>query len=395
MELQLNGSWNYPTRILHGPGRVNELADACKNASITRPLIVTDTGLRDSPILEQITKLLVDAGLKAPVFSDVKGNPAGSNVDSGVAAYKANDCDGVIAVGGGSALDVGKCVAFMSGQSRPIWDFEDVDDWWTRANSAGIAPIVAVPTTAGTGSEVGRAAVLTNDEVEVHEKKIIFHPLMLPKVVISDPLLTVNLPPKLTAWTGMDALAHCLEAFCAPGFHPMADGIAVEGARLIKEYLPRAVQNGQDVEARSRMLTAASMGAAAFQKGLGAVHSISHPVGAIYDTHHGMTNGVVMPYVLLFNRTAIESRMAYLARALDLPGENFDAVLKWLLAFRKTLFIPDTLADLKVPESDIDRLSEMAQRDPSTGGNPVKMTPEGFKKLIRMAIRGDYTLEGK
>jgi alcohol dehydrogenase len=395
MELQLNGSWNYPTRILHGPGRIRELADACKNASITRPLIVTDSGLRDSPILEQITKLLVDAGLKAPVFSDVKGNPAGSNVDSGVAAYKANDCDGVIAVGGGSALDVGKCVAFMSGQSRPIWDFEDVDDWWTRANSAGIAPIVAVPTTAGTGSEVGRAAVLTNDEVEVHEKKIIFHPLMLPKVVISDPLLTVNLPPKLTAWTGMDALAHCLEAFCAPGFHPMADGIAVEGARLIKEYLPRAVQNGQDVEARSRMLTAASMGAAAFQKGLGAVHSISHPVGAIYDTHHGMTNGVVMPYVLLFNRTAIESRMAYLARALDLPGENFDAVLKWLLAFRKTLFIPDTLADLKVPESDIDRLSEMAQRDPSTGGNPVKMTPEGFKKLIRMAIRGDYTLEGK
>jgi alcohol dehydrogenase class IV len=393
MELQINGSWNYPTRILHGPGRVNELADACKTASITRPLIVTDSGLRGSPIIEQVKTLLVDAGLKAPVFSDVKGNPAGANVVAGVAAYKANDCDGVIAVGGGSALDVGKCIAFMSGQSRPIWDFEDVGDWWTRADSTGIAPIVAVPTTAGTGSEVGRAAVLTNDEV--HEKKIIFHPLMLPKVVISDPLLTVDLPPKLTAWTGMDALAHCLEAFCAPGFHPMADGIAVEGARLIKEYLPRAVQNGQDIEARSRMLTAASMGAAAFQKGLGAVHSISHPVGAIYDTHHGMTNGVVMPYVLLFNRTAIESRMAYLARALNLPGENFDAVLKWLLVFRKTLLIPDTLADLKVPESDIDRLSDMAMRDPSTGGNPVKMTTDGFKKLIRMAIRGDYTLEGK
>jgi alcohol dehydrogenase class IV len=393
MELQINGSWNYPTRILHGPGRVNELADACKTASITRPLIVTDSGLRGTPIIEQVKTLLVDAGLKAPVFSDVKGNPAGANVVAGVAAYKANDCDGVIAVGGGSALDVGKCIAFMSGQSRPIWDFEDVGDWWTRADSTGIAPIVAVPTTAGTGSEVGRAAVLTNDEV--HEKKIIFHPLMLPKVVISDPLLTVNLPPKLTAWTGMDALAHCLEAFCAPGFHPMADGIAVEGARLIKEYLPRAVQNGQDIEARSRMLAAASMGAAAFQKGLGAVHSISHPVGAIYDTHHGMTNGVVMPYVLLFNRTAIESRMAYLARALNLPGENFDAVMEWLRVFRKTLFIPDTLADLKVPESDIDRLSDMAMRDPSTGGNPVKMTTDGFKKLIRMAIRGDDTLEGK
>jgi alcohol dehydrogenase len=393
MELQLNGSWNYPTRILHGPGRVNELADACKTASITRPLVVTDSGLHGTPIIEQVKTLLVDAGLKAPVFSDVKGNPAGANVVAGVAAYKANDCDGVIAVGGGSALDVGKCIAFMSGQSRPIWDFEDVGDWWTRADSKGIAPIVAVPTTAGTGSEVGRAAVLTNDEV--HEKKIIFHPLMLPKVVISDPLLTVNLPPKLTAWTGMDALAHCLEAFCAPGFHPMADGIAVEGARLIKEYLPRAVQNGQDIEARSRMLTAASMGAAAFQKGLGAVHSISHPVGAIYDTHHGMTNGVVMPYVLLFNRTAIESRMAYLACALNLPGENFDAVMKWLLVFRKGLFIPGTLADLKVPESDVDRLSDMAMRDPSTGGNPVEMTTDGFKKLIRMAIRGDHTLEGK
>jgi alcohol dehydrogenase len=393
MELQLNGSWNYPTRILHGPGRVSELADACKAVSMTRPLIVTDSGLRDSPIIEQVKTLLVDVGLKAPVFSDVKGNPAGANVVAGVAAYKANDCDGVIAVGGGSALDVGKCIAFMSGQSRPIWDFEDFRDWWTRADSTGIAPIVAVPTTAGTGSEVGRAAVLTNDEV--HEKKIIFHPLMLPKVVISDPLLTVNLPPKLTAWTGMDALAHCLEAFCAPGFHPMADGIAVEGARLIKEYLPRAVQNGQNIEARSRMLTAASMGAAAFQKGLGAVHSISHPVGAVYDTHHGMTNGVVMPYVLLFNRPAIESRMVYLARALNLPGENFDAVLKWLLDFRKTLFIPDTLADLKVPESDINRLSDMAMRDPSTAGNPVKMTTDGFKKLIRMAIRGDYTLEGK
>ena len=393
MELQINGSWNYPTRILHGPGRVNELADACKTASITRPLIVTDSGLRGTPIIEQVKALLVDAGLKAPLFSDVKGNPAGANVVAGVAAYKANDCDGVIAVGGGSALDVGKCIAFMSGQSRPIWDFEDVGDWWIRADRTGIAPIVAVPTTAGTGSEVGRAAVLTNDEV--HEKKIIFHPLMLPKVVISDPSLTVNLPPKLTAWTGMDALAHCLEAFCAPGFHPMADGIAVEGARLIKEYLPRAVQNGQDIEARSRMLTAASMGAAAFQKGLGAVHSISHPVGAIYDTHHGMTNGVVMPYVLLFNRTAIESRMAYLARALNLPGENFDAVMEWLRVFRKTLFIPDTLADLKVPESDIDRLADMAMRDPSTGGNPIKMTTDGFKKLIRMAIRGDYTLEGK
>lgn len=392
MKPVLSGSWNYPTRVLHGPGRAAELGAACKTASISRPLIVTDAGLRGSTVIGEVQSVLSAAGLEAPVFADVKGNPTGANLDAGLAAYKAGDCDGVVATGGGSALDVGKCIAFMAGQSRPIWDFEDVDDWWTRADPAGIAPIVAVPTTAGTGSEVGRAAVLTNETT--HEKKIIFHPLMLPKVVVSDPLLTVGLPPKLTAWTGMDAFAHCIEAFSAPGFHPMADGIAVEGLRLVKEYLPRAVADGQDVEARSRMLAAASMGAAAFQKGLGAVHSISHPVGALYDTHHGMTNGVVLPYVLVYNRPAIEDRMAYLARVLALPGGGFDAVLDWLIGFRKALFIPDSLADLGVPEEDVDTLAEKAMRDPSTGGNPVEMTVEGFRTLIHAAIRGDYDVKG-
>lgn len=392
MEPVLSGSWNYPTRVLHGPGRTRELGAACKTASVSRPLVVTDAGLRDSPVIDEVRTELAGAGIEARVFADVKGNPTEANLDDGLAAYKAGGCDGVVAVGGGSALDVGKCIAFMSGQSRPIWDFEDVDDWWTRADPLGIAPIIALPTTAGTGSEVGRAAVLTNETT--HEKKIIFHPLMLPKVVISDPLLTVGLPPKLTAWTGMDAFAHCIEAFSAPGFHPMADGIAVEGLRLIKEYLPRAVANGQDIEARSRMLAAASMGAAAFQKGLGAVHSVSHPVGALYDTHHGMTNGVMLPYVLVFNRPAIEARMAYLARVLALKGEGFDAVLDWLLAFRKALFIPDTLADLGVPESAVETLAEKALRDPSTGGNPVTMTVEDFRSLIRAAIRGDITLKG-
>ena len=392
MEPVLSGSWNYPTRVLHGPGRISELGGAATGVSIARPLIVTDAGLRDSSIIADVQKALADAGLTAPVFADVKGNPTGANLDAGLVAYKAGNCDGVIAVGGGSALDVGKCIAFMAGQTRPIWDFEDIGDWWTRADPAGIAPIIAVPTTAGTGSEVGRAAVLTNEAT--HDKKIIFHPLMLPKVVISDPLLTVGLPPKLTAWTGMDAFAHCIEAFSAPGFHPMADGIAVEGLRLIREYLPRAVANGQDVEARSRMLAAASMGAAAFQKGLGAVHSVSHPVGATYDTHHGMTNGVVLPYVLVFNRPAIEARMGYLARVLDLPGSGFDAVLAWLLAFRKQLFVPDTLADLGVPEADLDTLAEKALRDPSTGGNPVAMTVDDFRTVIRAATRGDLTLKG-
>jgi alcohol dehydrogenase class IV len=387
MEPVLTGNWNYPTRVWHGPGRVGELGPACRIAVLSRPLVVTDAGLRDAPMIKDVQERLAGAGLKAPVFADVKGNPTERNLTAGLAAYKANGCDGVIAIGGGSALDVGKCIAFMSGQTRPVWDFEDIGDWWTRADPAGIAPIVALPTTAGTGSEVGRAAVLTDERS--HEKKIIFHPLMLPKVVISDPLLTVGLPPKLTAWTGMDALAHCLEAFCAPGFHPLADGIAVEGMRLVKAYLPRAVRDGKDVEARSRMLAAASMGAAAFQKGLGAIHSISHPVGALYDTHHGMTNGVVMPYVLVFNRPAIEDRMAYLARVLALPGDGFDAVLDWIIAFRKELFIPDRLADLGVPEADLETLSEKAMRDPSTGGNPVPMTVESFRKLIRAAIRGD------
>jgi alcohol dehydrogenase class IV len=383
----LSGNWNYPTTIWHGPGQITRLAEACQKAGIAHPLIVTDSGLRETGIIIRVTQLLELAGLPHSVFSDVKGNPTEANVTSGLNAYRDANCDGVVAVGGGSALDVGKCIAFMTGQSRPIWDFEDVGDWWTRADSAGIAPIIAVPTTAGTGSEVGRAAVVTNEAS--HEKKIIFHPLMLPKVAISDPELTVGLPPKLTAWTGMDALAHCIEAYCAPGFHPMADGIAVEGVRLIADHLPTAVRDGNDIEARSRMLAAASMGAAAFQKGLGAVHSISHAVGAVYDTHHGLTNGVVLPYVLAFNRAAIEERMAYLAAALGLPGGDFDALIEWLLAFRASLHVPNTLADLGVEEARAGELAAKALPDPSTGGNPLPMTEDDFRRVIIAAIHGD------
>jgi alcohol dehydrogenase len=390
MTLVLKANWNYPTRVWHGPGRIAELADACTHAGISRPLLVTDSGLAASAIIAQALALLEAAGLPAPLFSDVKGNPTGGNVDAGLIAYRDGNCNGVVAMGGGSALDIGKCIAFMSGQARSLWEFEDVDDWWTRADPLGIAPIVAIPTTAGTGSEVGRAAVVT--EEATHEKKIIFHPLMLPAIVISDPELTVGLPPKLTAWTGMDALAHCMEAYCAPGFHPMADGIAIEGMKLIKAFLPRAIADGGDIEARSRMLTAASMGAAAFQKGLGAVHSISHPVGAIYDTHHGLTNGVVMPYVLSYNRAAILGRMDELANALRLPAKGFGAVLDWLIEMRSQLYVPNTLADLGVEEARIDELAEKAQRDPSTGGNPVPMTVDGFKVLIRAGLRGDLTV---
>jgi alcohol dehydrogenase len=379
-------SWNYPTRVLFGPGRVSELGQACAQAGIKRPLLVTDSGLRDADITRRALDVLDGSGLKVALFSDVKGNPTNANVQSGVAAYKQAEADGVVAFGGGSGLDVGKLVAFMVGQTRPVWDFEDVGDWHTRADASKIAPIVAVPTTAGTGSEVGRAAVVTNEET--HEKKIIFHPKMQPAIVISDPELTVGLPPKLTAWTGFDALAHCLEAFSAPGFHPMADGIAVNGARLIKIYLPRAVKDGSDIEARAHMLAAASMGAAAFQKGLGAIHSMSHPVGALYDTHHGLTNGVVMPYVLVANRPAIEERFAAIARSFDIDG-GFDGFIDWVLAFRESLFVPHSLGDLGVDDSRIDELAEKAERDPSTGGNPLPFKAADFARLFRAAIAGD------
>ncbi len=387
MSVSLTGAWNYPTRVLAGPGRIAELPAVAREIGMHRPLIVTDKALRASPLIARLHRILEEGGLPAAVFGDVKGNPVESNLNAGLLVYRGGGHDGVVAAGGGSSLDIGKCIAFMSGQSRPVWDFEDVDDWWTRADPAGIAPVIAVPTTAGTGSEVGRAGVIINEAT--HEKKIIFHPLMLPKVTIADPELTVGLPPFLTMATGMDAFAHCFEAFCAPGFHPLADGIALEGMRLIKEYLPRAYRNGADIEARSHMLAAASMGGAAFQKGLGAVHSVSHPVGAFYDTHHGLTNAVMLPYVLIFNRSVIEERMALLSRVLDLPARGSTAVLDWLLAFRRDLGVPHTLAELGVQESKIPVLAEHAMRDPTAPTNPRPLTLADCERLIRAAIRGD------
>ncbi len=327
------------------------------------------------------------AGLPTAVFAGIKGNPVGGNVDDGVAAFREGRCDGVIAFGGGSALDVGKAVALMVGQTRPIWDFEDREDWYKRANSTAIAPVVAVPTTAGTGSEVGRAAAITDEATGA--KKIIFHPKMLPAVVISDPELTVGLPPKLTAATGMDALAHNLEAYFSRGFHPMADGIALEGTRLIKEWLPAAVREGGNLAARAHMLAAASMGAAAFQKGLGAIHALSHPIGALLDTHHGLTNAVVMPYVLAFNRPEIEERMARLAAYLGLPDPSFEAVQDWVLALRREIGIPHTLADIGVAEAHVDTLAPMAAADPTAAGNPVPIGEAECRRLFLAAIHGE------
>jgi alcohol dehydrogenase class IV len=384
----LTGNWNYPTRIWSGPGRIGDLAEACALAGIAHPLIVTDKGLEDSGIVAKVCAVLTKAGLAYSVYAEVQGNPVGKNVDDGTALYRSCGHDGVIAVGGGSGLDVGKAIAFMSGQTRPLWDFEDVGDWWTRADPDGIAPVIAVPTTAGTGSDVGRASVVVKEDT--HEKKIIFHPKMLPVVVIADPELTIGLPAHITAATGMDAFVHCFEAYCAPGFHPMADGIALEGMRLVKDYLPRAYADGGDIEARSRMLAAASMGATAFQKGLGAVHSISHPVGAFYNTHHGLTNAIVLPYVMLFNRPAIEDKMVALARYLGLEGIGFDAVFAWILAFRTQLDIPASLGEIGVPADQAETIGDHAQRDPSTGGNPRATSAEDMMAIFKSAVAGTH-----
>jgi alcohol dehydrogenase len=376
-------NWSYPTSVRFGPGRIKELARACEVAGIEKPLFVTDAGLKQLPITRDALALLPGAGF----FADVKANPVDANVEAGVAAFKAGGHDGVVAFGGGSALDVGKCVAFMAGQTRPIWDFEDIGDWWKRADADAIAPIVAVPTTAGTGSEVGRAGVITN--TATHTKKVIFHPKMLPQVVISDPELTLGVPPKITAGTGMDALAHCLEAYFAPMFHPMSEGIAVEGARLVKDALPRAVADGSDLEARAMLMAAASMGAVAFQKGLGAIHSVSHPVGALYDTPHGLTNAVFMPYVLAFNRPAIATKAARLAAWLGLAEQSLDGLIDWTLALRDAIGIPHTLAGLGITDdSRFQAMAEMAVVDPTAGGNPVPFDVDGALRIFRAALDG-------
>ena len=385
----LTRNWNYPTAVRFGPGRIAELPAVCRELGMKRPLLVTDPGLRKLPMLVKALASLDAAGLGNAVFSAIQANPVGKNVDDGVAAYRAGRCDGVIAFGGGSALDVGKTIALMVGQQRPLWDFEDREDWYTRVNVSGMAQTIAIPTTAGTGSEVGRASVILDEAT--HVKKIIFHPKMLPAVVIADPELTVGLPARITAATGMDALAHNLEAYCAPGFHPLADGIAVEAMRLIKEWLPIAVKDGTNLVARAHMLAAASMGATAFQKGLGAIHSLSHPVGALHNSHHGETNAVVMPYVLVFNRPAIEEKLTRLARYLDLPNPGFQAVLDWVLQLRREIGIPHTLAELGVRPLDIERLAPMAVDDPSTGGNPRPAGLAEMRKMFASAIEGELT----
>ena len=381
--MSLVGNWSYPTAIKFGAGRINELPEACAAAGMKKPLLVTDKGLADLPITTATLDIMETAGLGRGLFADVDPNPNEQNLEAGVAAYNAGGHDGVIAFGGGSGLDLGKMVAFMCGQTRPVWDFEDIGDWWTRADADAIAPIIAVPTTAGTGSEVGRASVITNSET--HAKKIIFHPKVLPTVVICDPELTVGMPKFITAGTGLDAFAHCVEAFSSPHYHPMSQGIALEGMRLVKDYLPRAYADGTDIEARAQMMSAAAMGATAFQKGLGAIHAMSHPVGAVFNTHHGTTNAVCMPAVLEFNAPVIADRFQQAAAYLGIDG-GFDGFRSFVQEFNDSLAIPRNLSDLGVTKAAIPELVQGAIIDPSCGGNPIQLNQQNITELFNTAI---------
>lgn len=381
--MSLVGNWSYPTAMKFGAGRIKELPEACAQAGMKRPLLVTDKGLADLPITQATLDIMEAAGLGRGMFSDVDPNPSEINLHAGVEAYKAGGHDGVIAFGGGSGLDLGKMVAFYAGQTRPIWDFEDIGDWWTRADADAIAPIIAVPTTAGTGSEVGRASIITNSVT--HEKKIIFHPKVLPTVVIADPELTVGMPKFITAGTGLDAFAHCVEAFSSPHYHPMSQGIAIEGMRLVIDYLPRAYADGTDLEARANMMSAAAMGATAFQKGLGAIHALSHPVGAIFNTHHGTTNAVCMPAALEFNAAEIADRFDRAVGYLGIEG-GFKGFQSFVQDFNDSFEIPRKLSEMGVSVDQMDALVEGAIKDPSCGGNPVELTRENLRQLFEAVI---------
>ncbi|WIY26038.1 iron-containing alcohol dehydrogenase [Parasedimentitalea psychrophila] len=381
--MSLVGNWSYPTAIKFGAGRIKELPEACASAGITKPLLVTDKGLAALPITSATLDIMEAAGLGRGLFSDVDPNPNEKNLEAGVAAYNAGGYDGVIAFGGGSGLDLGKMVAFMAGQTRPLWDFEDIGDWWTRADADVIAPIIAVPTTAGTGSEVGRASVITDSVT--HAKKIIFHPKVLPAVVICDPELTVGMPKFITAGTGLDAFAHCVEAFSSPHYHPMSQGIALEGMRLVKDYLPRAYSDGSDIQARAQLMSAATMGATGFQKGLGAIHAMSHPIGAHFNTHHGTTNAVCMPEVLKFNASAIADRFGKVAAYLGIDG-GFDGFCAYVDELNDSMGIPRKLSELGVTEASIPELVKGAIIDPSCGGNPIELTEENLTALFKAAL---------
>lgn len=383
----LVANWNYPTSIIFGAGKISLLADVCKGLNVNRPLLVTDEGLATLPFIKDILQSNENAGFKIAVYSGVKPNPTKANIDEGVEAYKKGKHDGVIAIGGGSALDAGKAIALMVGQNDSLWDFEDVGDNWTRVNPEEIAPVVAVPTTAGTGSEVGRASVIVDEATS--SKKIIFHPKMMPDVVIEDSALTQGLPAHITAATGIDAFVHNLEAYCTPGYHPMADGIALEGMRLIKEWLPAAFANGDDLVARSHMLIASSMGATAFQKGLGGIHALAHPLGAVFDKHHGLLNAILIPYVLIKNKSAIEEKIKHVAHYLELDDVSFNGFMDWVIKFRRGLNIPNDLAAIGIDLMKKELIGQLAVQDSCASGNPIQFSEDEYSAIFQCAVEGD------
>lgn len=381
-----SANWSYPTQVRFGIDRIRELTECCAALGMSRPLLVTDEGLANLPMLQAIVVALREDGMATPLFSGVKGNPIGQNVLDGVAAYREGGHDGVIAIGGGSAMDTGKVIAMYQGQGKPLFDLAVHAEGARGIDASSIAPIIAVPTTAGTGSETGRGGLITEEATET--KRIFAHPGMMPGIVIEDPTLSVGLPANLTAWTGIDALAHCFEALCSPNTHPMADGIAIEGMRLVKEFLPRAVADGNDLEARGYMLVAASMGSTAFQKGLGAIHSLSHTIGALHDTHHGLTNAVYFPYVMDYNKAVIGDRMDRLSAYLGLKNPGYSGVLDWILEQRAFYEIPHTVAEMDIDDSDTDRVAAMSAADPSAPTNPVTLDVEGARRIFLASLEG-------
>ena len=384
---QFSANWNYPTSIRQGPGRICELPAICQQLGLKAPLLVTDPGLAAMPMVTSAMALCAENGLACGLYSEIASNPTAAHIAAGVAAFRGGEHDGIIAFGGGSALDAGKAIALMVGQDRPLWDFEDVGDNFTRVNVEAMVPVIAVPTTSGTGSEVGRASVIVDTEAQL--KRIIFHPRMMPAVVILDAELTLGLPPNLTAATGMDALSHALEAYCATYYHPMAEGIALEAIRLIKNYLPRAYNDGKDLEARAQMMVASTMGATAFQRGLGGMHALAHPLGALYNSHHGLLNAILMPYVLSANRSAIELPLTRLARYLELQNPGFDSFFAWILSLREQLGIPQTLSEIGINRDRAQEVGAMAFKDAAAVGNPISFSAQRYTEIFLASVESE------
>ena len=372
--------FSFPTTIHFGPGARRLVAEHLKQQGVKRPLIVTDKGLAALPILKEFGNLLT--GLSVSIFPGVYGNPTKRQVDEGVKAFKSHNADAVIGFGGGAALDVAKAVALMAVHEGDVleyaWDHPNV-----RPVTNALPHFIALPTTSGTGSEVGRSSVISHDET--HVKKIIFNPVLLAKAVFADPELTIDLPAGVTAATGMDALTHNVESYLSPAYHPLCDGIALEGARIAAHALETAVTMPKDIAARSDMMMASLMGAIAFQKDLGAVHSCAHALGTVVDMHHGLANGIMIDHVMRFNIDAAERKMAELARVCG-AGNTAESFVDWLVELKARIGIPAKLGGKGVTAAHVPRLVEVAVKDTCHQTNPKPVSAADFERLFTQAL---------